>query len=86
MSRKFARPVFRKSKIKLDEASSEKVFVEVTKFMMNNRYRHSATRAEIAKYFNCSFNKATRLLNGFVSEGKLTKDPQADNLYWLVLE
>lgn len=78
--------VQRKSRLDLDKSKSEEIFNDLAKFMINNRNRNSATRAEAAKYFDCSFNKATRMLNGFVSDGKLTRDAQAENLYWLVLE
>lgn len=76
----------RRSQLNLEKTSPEELFNELAKFMVQNKSRNSATRAEVAKYFDCSFNKATRILNSFVSEGRISRDTEAENLYWLVLE
>lgn len=62
------------------------IFNELTKFMVNNKNRNSITTGEACKFFDCSQNKATRVLNGFVLDGRLTKDLYSDNLYWLRTE
>lgn len=67
----------------VDSASPEEIANKVTKFMVNNKNRHSATRSEIARLFDCSINKATRILNSMVSAGKIKRDFQAENTYWL---
>lgn len=54
--------------------------------MAENTIRHSATRGEISRLFNCSISRATRILNGMIEAGKLKKDDTIDNLYWLNLE
>ncbi len=67
----------------VDTASREEIANKVAEFMINNKNRHSATRSEIAKLFDCSINKATRILNSMVSTGKIKRDYQAENTYWL---
>ncbi len=68
------------------KATEEQLFNELAGFMVNKISKHSVTRGELMKYFDCSSNRATRILNTFVLSGKLTKDPDAYNLYWLVVE
>jgi DNA-binding IclR family transcriptional regulator len=70
----------------LDAATKDQVAVEVTRFMSENTVRHSATRGEVSRLFNCSISRATRILNGMVETGKLKRDDTVENLYWLNLE
>ncbi len=51
--------------------------------MTNNRFRNSATRDEVAEFFEISKNKATRLLKSFAVEGRIHKDADATDLYWI---
>lgn len=59
-------------------------FNMIAKFMVSNKNRNSATRHDIQKLFKCSPTLATRAMNRYVNEGKLTRDAVNINLYWLV--
>ena len=78
------RPAVRR--FNLETATRDEVLIEVTRFMGENTVRHTATRGEISRLFNCSISRATRILNGMVESGKLKKDDTVENLYWLNLE
>lgn len=86
MKQKTLQKLPRRTRLNLEKATNEQVFNELSRLMINNRNRNSATRAEIARYFDCSFNKATRIVNQFIMDGKITRDAQVDNLFWLVVE
>ena len=72
-----------KKQFNLDSASRDEVTNRVIKFMVGNKNRHSAKSAEIAKHFDCSVQKASRILNGLVAAGKLRRDYHVENLYWI---
>jgi hypothetical protein len=52
----------------------------------NPKGRNSCDRSEASKFLNCTGNKATRLLKSFVLEGKIKRDREVEDLFWLVLE
>lgn len=73
--------------LNVDKATSEEVFNELAKFMVGNpKGRNSCNRNEAAKFLKCTTNKATRLLKSFVLEGKITRDSDVEDLFWLVIE
>lgn len=77
----------KKTSIDVETATSEQIFNELAKFMINNpKGRNSVNRKETADFLRCSTNKATRLLKSFVLEGKIKKDNDVDDLFWLVIE
>jgi len=76
----------KRTRLDLETASQYDVLNDLIEFMINNRNRNSATRSEVKHYFNCSFNKATRILHGAVMMGKVKTDHEVDDLYWLVIE
>lgn len=87
MRRVIVKPAPRRTQLNIEKATSEQIFNELAKFMVANpKGRNSCTRNEAAKYLGCTTNKATRLIKSFVGEGKLIKDVDVDDLYWLVVE
>jgi len=87
MRRTIVKPVPKRTPLNIEKATSEQIFNELAKFMINNpKGRNSCNRNEAAKFLNCTTNKATRLIKSFVFEGKLRKDTDVDDLYWLVVE
>lgn len=87
MRRVVLKPAPKRTLLDVDTATSEQVFNELAKFMISNpKGRNSVNRNEAAKFLNCTTNKATRLIKSFVGEGKLRKDSDVDDLYWLVIE
>lgn len=74
------------SRLNIDTAEREEIFNELAAFMINNKYRNSATREEVAQYFNITTNKATRLLKSFCSEKRVNADTNTEHLYWINLD
>ena len=70
-----------------NKAEEQELLNELSKFMVERKNnRHSVTLSEVKSFFDCSATKATRLLHGFVKSGRLTRDPNVETLYWLVVE
>lgn len=87
MRRVVLKPVPKRTQLDIETATSEQIFNELAKMMVNNpKGRNSCNRNEAANFLRCSTNKATRLLKSFVLEGKITRDNDADDLFWLVIE
>lgn len=87
MRRVILKPAPKRTLLDIETATTEQIFNELAKFMIANpKGRNSINRNEAAKYLNCTTNKATRLIKSFVLEGKLRKDNDVDDLYWLVVE
>ena len=72
-----------RSRLNIENADRESIYNELIRFMTNNRLRNSATRDEVAEFFDITRNKATRLLKSFALEGRIRKDSDAVDLYWI---
>jgi DNA-binding IclR family transcriptional regulator len=71
--------------VDISKKTDEEVFNLIAEFMVHSQNRMSAKRSEIAQYFNISYQKASRILNMFTSQGRLKRDHEVDDLYWLEL-
>lgn len=87
MRRVVLKPAPKRTLLNVEKATSEQIFNELAKFMISNtKGRNSCNRNEAAKFLNCTTNRATRLLKSYVLEGKITRDADCEDLFWLVVE
>lgn len=87
MRRVVLKPTPKRTQLNIETATSEQIFNELAKMMVSNpKGRNSCNRKETADFLKCSTNKATRMLKSFVLEGKIKKDNDVDDLFWLVVE
>lgn len=75
-----------RTRLNMEKATQDQIFNDLTNFMINNKNRNSATRSEVKHYFDCSFNKTTRIINSAVLFGKVKRDHEVEDLFWLVLD
>lgn len=74
------------TRLNLEKSTQDEILNDLTNFMINNKNRNSATRSEVNRFFNCSFNKSTRIINSAIMCGKIRRDHEVEDLFWLVLD